>query len=113
MINIIVCIKQVLDPEAPTSSYKVDEETKRMTLKGVPPVVSPFDENALEAALRIKDSHQARIIILSLGHNLSKAVLRKALAAGADAFISKCEPPQRLLTALKDCCGGDQPQKAV
>ncbi len=87
MVNIIVCIKQVLDPEAPTSAYKVDDETNRMIQKGVPPVMSPFDENALEAALRIKDVHQSKITVLSLGRNLSKAVLRKSLAAGADELI--------------------------
>jgi electron transfer flavoprotein beta subunit len=87
MLNIIVCIKQVLDPEAPTSTYKVDEATRRMTQKGVPPVMSPFDENALEAALRIKHSQPSKITVLSLGWNLSRAVLRKALAAGADDLI--------------------------
>jgi electron transfer flavoprotein beta subunit len=87
MINIIVCIKQVLDPEAPASTYKVDDEAKRIIQKGVPPVMSPFDENALEAALRIKDAHQTKITVLSMGQNLSKAVLRKSLAAGADELI--------------------------
>jgi DNA-binding NarL/FixJ family response regulator len=38
---------------------------------------------------------------------------REALAAGADAFISKCEPPERLLIALEDCCSGEHPQKAA
>jgi electron transfer flavoprotein beta subunit len=87
VLNIIVCIKQVLDPEAPTSAYKVDDETKRMTQKGVPPVMSPFDENALEAALRIKDAQETKITVLSMGRNLSKAVLRKSLAAGGDELI--------------------------
>jgi electron transfer flavoprotein beta subunit len=87
MVNIVVCVKQVLDPEAPASAYKVDDETKSMIQKGVPPVISPFDENALEAALRIKDTHEANITILSMGRNLSKAVLRKTLAAGGDKLI--------------------------
>ena len=87
MLNIIVCIKQVLDPEAPTSTYKIDSEAKRMVQKGVPPVMNPFDENALEAALRVKDNNQANIKVVSLGRNLSKAVLRKSLAAGADELI--------------------------
>jgi electron transfer flavoprotein beta subunit len=87
MVNIIVCIKQVLDPEAPASTYSVDNEAKRVVQKGVPPVMSPFDENALEAALRIKDANQAKITVLSLGRNLSKAVLRKALAAGGDELV--------------------------
>jgi electron transfer flavoprotein beta subunit len=87
MLNIIVCIKQVLDPEAPASTYKVDEVSQHMTQRGVPPVMSPFDENALEAALIIKSIQPAKIIVLSAGWNLSKAVLRKALAAGADDLI--------------------------
>ena len=87
MLNIIVCIKQVLDPEAPTSTYKIDSEAKRMVQKGVPPVMNPFDENALEAALRVKDTQPANIKVVSLGRNLSKAVLRKSLAAGADELI--------------------------
>jgi electron transfer flavoprotein beta subunit len=96
MIDIIVCVKQVPDPEAPASVYEVDNEKKQVIQRGVPPVVSPFDENALEAALRLKDTHKARITIISMGINLSKAVLRKSLAAGGnelilledDAFIS-------------------------
>jgi len=87
MLNIIVCIKQVLDPEAPTSTYKVDAETKRMLQQGVPPVMSPFDTNALEAALRIKATTPSKITVISLGKNLSKPVLRQSLAAGADDLI--------------------------
>jgi electron transfer flavoprotein beta subunit len=87
VLNIIVCIKQVLDPEAPTSAYKIDTETKHMTQTGVPPVMSPFDENALEAAPRLKDAHQAKITVLSMGRNLSKVLLIKSLATGADELI--------------------------
>ena len=87
MINIVVFIKQVLDPEAPSSAYQVDSEGKRIIQKGVPPVISPFDENAIEAALRLKDAHQTKITVLSMGRNLSKVVLRKSLAAGCDELI--------------------------
>ena len=87
MVNIIVCIKQVFDPEAPASAYKIDAEAKRVILKGVPPVLSPFDENALEAALRIKDAHDSKVTVLSMGRNLSRAVLMKSLAVGADELL--------------------------
>ena len=87
MLNVIVCIKQVLDPEAPASSYKIDAETQRVALKGVPPVLSPFDENALEAALRIKDACESKVTVISAGRNLSKPVLMKSLAAGADGLL--------------------------
>ena len=47
-------MKQVLDPEAPLSLFKIDTEAKQAVLpKATPPVLSPFDENALEAALKI------------------------------------------------------------
>ena len=87
MLNIIVCIKQVLDPEAPTSVFKIDGEAKRVIWRGVPPVMSPFDENALEAALQIKDLHKSKITVISMGRSLAKAVLRKSLAAGADELL--------------------------
>ena len=86
-MNIVVCIKQVFDPEAPASAYKVDAEAKRVILKGVPPVLSPFDENALEAALRIRDAHESKITVISAGRNLSRPVLMKSLATGADELL--------------------------
>lgn len=87
-MRIIVCIKQVPDPAAPPSAIKVDTETKRVIMpQGTPPVINPYDENALEAALRIKDAHGARITVISAGRNLAKTVLRKSLAAGADDLI--------------------------
>jgi electron transfer flavoprotein beta subunit len=87
-LNIIVCLKQVSDPEAPVSGYKVDTEAKRViSPPGTPPVINPDDENALEAALRIKDTHESKITVISLGRNLSKPVLQKSLAVGADELV--------------------------
>ncbi len=95
MVRIIVCVKQVFDPEAPPSAYAVDSEEKSVLApKGSPPVLSPYDENALEAALKLKDSHEVHITVLSLGLKLSKSVLQKTLAAGADelTFIQSDDP---------------------
>lgn len=87
-MQIAVCIKQVLDPEMPRSAFKVDPVQKRViSPSGTPPVISPFDESALEAALRIKDRHGARVVAISMGSALAQPVLRKALAAGADELI--------------------------
>jgi len=48
-MNMIVCIKQVLDPEAPLSSFKIDPATNTMVpVTAVPFVISPFDEQAVE-----------------------------------------------------------------
>lgn len=87
-IKIIACIKQVPDPEAPRSSFKIDPEAKRVIpAKGTPPVLNPFDENALEAAIRIKDVQGAEITVVSMGKYLAKPVVKKSLAAGADRLI--------------------------
>ena len=88
MIEIIVCVKQVPDPEAPVSSFKIDAEAKRaISGNGIPPVLNPFDENALEAALRIKETQPARITVISMGQRLARPVLQKTLAVGADELI--------------------------
>jgi len=87
VLNIIVCMKQVLDPEAPASTYKVDVEAGRVVQRGVPPVLSPFDENALEAALRIKDIRESKITVISMGGSVAKPVVRKTLAVGADNIV--------------------------
>lgn len=86
-LQIIVCIKQVPDPEGPADAFQVDAEAKKVVPVGIPPVINPFDENALEAALRIKDHHSAKVIAISMGEKLAQPVLRKALAAGADDLI--------------------------
>lgn len=86
-IHTIVCMKQVPDPDGPPSAFEVDSEEKKVTAKGVPPVLSPFDENALEAALRMKEKHGGKITVLSLGKKLAQRVLIKAVAAGADELV--------------------------
>lgn len=87
-IRIIVCAKQVPDPEGPATSFSVDQQERRVTVTGLPPVISPFDENALEAALQIKEQVGASITLLGLGKSHARAVLLKAMATGADgAFL--------------------------
>jgi electron transfer flavoprotein beta subunit len=81
-------MKQVIDPETPMSLFKIDTEAKKaLPPRGTPPVLSPFDENALEAALKIKDTQDVKITVLSMGKKLSKAVVRSALAVGADELV--------------------------
>jgi len=43
-MNMIVCVKQVVDPEAPPASFKVDPSSNTVVPpSGIPPVISPFD----------------------------------------------------------------------
>lgn len=88
-MNIIVCIKQVPDPEGPQECFLIKPETMRVEPRGIPPVLSLFDENALEAALRIKDVYkdEVKITVVSIGKKISNAVLQKALAVGADELV--------------------------
>jgi electron transfer flavoprotein beta subunit len=88
-MNIIVCIKQVPDPEGPQECFVINPETLKVEPRGIPPMLSLFDENALEAALRIKDVYQdeVKITVVSIGKRISNAVLQKALAVGADELV--------------------------
>jgi len=87
-VNIIVCCKQVIDPEAPPSSFKVDEVGKKMiTPADIRSVINPFDEQAIEAALRIKDAQGAKITTITLGINLLREVVKKPLAMGTDEVV--------------------------
>jgi len=85
-IRIIVCAKEIPDPEAPLSDVSVDAE-KMEVIVDAPQVISPFDENALEAAVQLKEEMGGKISVLSLGKKVSDTVLRKTLAAGADELI--------------------------
>jgi len=84
----IVCCKQVIDPEAPPASFKIDAASNQVVPpQGVPPVISPFDENAVEAALRIKDAQGGKITAVSLGDKLLRDVVKKPLSMGADELV--------------------------
>ena len=84
----IVCVKQVPDPERPASSFRIDPETNRvMPAAGVTPVLNGFDEQAVEAALRIKDTHGGKVTVITLGNDLVADVANKPLAMGADEMV--------------------------
>jgi len=87
-MNIIVCIKQVIDPEAPPASFKVDSQSNQVIPPpGIAPVIDPYSEYALETALRIKDAGGSKITVLCLGNGLVQEVVKKPLAMGADELI--------------------------
>ncbi len=88
-MNLIVCVKEIPDPETPASAFAIDPEAKRaIPAKDTPPVISPFDEQAVEAALRLKDAHEGKVTALSLGAPSAEKVLKHTLSMGADeAFL--------------------------
>lgn len=92
-LSIVVCVKQVVDPEMPPSAFRVDPERRRVIpAEGLPPVVNGFDENAVEAALRIKDTTGASVSVLSVGHGFVLDVMKKPLAMGADGLVLVDDP---------------------
>ena len=87
-LKIAVLAKQVIDPEMPTTAFQVDSQTKRViTPPNIPPVVNGFDENAVEAALQIKDAQEATITVISSGTAFALDVMKKPLSMGADELI--------------------------
>lgn len=85
MMNTIVCVKQVLDPEIPPAKFKIDPGGKKVIPPpGVPPVISVFDERAVEAACRLKDKHKGKITVISMGSGKVADVIKHAIAMGAD-----------------------------
>ena len=92
-MNSIVCIKLIPDPEAPAASLKIDSTANKVVPSaGVNLVINPFDEQAVEAALRIKDSHGGKVTIISLGMDLPREVVKNPLAMGADDLIILEDP---------------------
>lgn len=79
-MNIVVCIKQVPD----TTEIKIDPVKNTLIRTGVPSIMNPFDKNALETGLQLKDTYGGKVTVISMGPPQAKAVLREALSMGAD-----------------------------
>ncbi|OGC05174.1 electron transfer flavoprotein subunit beta [candidate division WOR-1 bacterium RIFOXYA12_FULL_43_27] len=79
-MDIIVCIKQVPD----TTEVKINPETNTLVREGVPSIVNPFDENAIEAALALKEQHGGKVTVITMGPPQAKEALKQAVAMGAD-----------------------------
>lgn len=87
-MNMVVCVKQVIDPETPPATFKIDPAANEVVPPpGVSPVIDPYGEYAVEAALRIKDTLGGKITIISLGTNQLRDVVKKPLSMGADELV--------------------------
>src|ERR1700730_11311194 len=85
-MNILVCLKQILDPEIPARDFRIDP-VKRQDGRGAACLVTNiFCENALETALQFRERiGEATITVLCYGATTAEDSLRKALAMKADA----------------------------
>ncbi len=82
-MNIVVCVKQVPD----TAEVRIDPVTNTLVRQGVPSIMNPFDKQALEAALALKDANGGKVTVLSMGPQQAAEVLREAVAMGADEAV--------------------------
>ena len=80
-MNILVCVKQVPN----TEELKVDASAGSSNLDSIPKILSTFDACALETALKIKDDDAgAKIVVVTVGPEKTKEVLKSCLSVGAD-----------------------------
>ena len=86
--NIVVLAKQVIDPEAPTASYRIDGSAGKLEVDSsqkIAPVINGFCENAIEAALQIKEAvGDATVSVISAGSDFVMDVMKKAVSMGSD-----------------------------
>ncbi len=88
-MEVIVLLKQVPDTE---TVIKIGPDGKSIAAGDIKWVISPYDEYAVEAALRLKDSQGANVTILSLGPQRALESIHSALAMGADQGILVDDP---------------------
>jgi len=89
-VKILVMVKQVPDT---ATQVKISADPKTIDTTGITWIVSPYDEFAVEEALRIKEKRgQGEVVAVSLGPERVKEALRSCLAMGADRAIHLLDP---------------------
>lgn len=91
MLSLVVCVKAVPEPQE-VEKIRIDPVTKALARHEIPLVINPLDRNALEAALQLKESHEAHITVISMGPPLAGNVVKESLALGADLGILLSDP---------------------
>lgn len=86
-MHVVVCINHIPDPEAPPRQFKLDERSNRPLLDKLNRVIGPFDENALETALQLREAAGGRVTALTVGPASHQEALRRALAVRCDAAV--------------------------
>ena len=81
-MNIIVCLKQTFDTEA-----KIELKDGEIATQGIKHIINPYDEFAVEEALKIKEAQGGEVTVISVGDDQAQEALRQALAMGADKAV--------------------------
>ncbi len=92
-MKIVVCVSHVPDT---ATRIKIGNDGKTIDPAGVTYIINPYDEYAVEEALKTKEKFGAgEVVVITLGNDNSKETLRKALAMGADSGILLKDETQR------------------
>ena len=83
-MNILVFVKRVPDTE---SKIRIDHQANSIVEEGLNFIISPYDEYAMEEALRIREAKGGKVTAVTLGGESSLVILRKCLAMGADEAL--------------------------
>lgn len=82
-MNIVVLIKQVVA----TTNVKINPETGTLMRDGVESILNPFDEYAVEEALRLKEKCGGKVTVITMGPPQGKSAIQKCIGMGADEGI--------------------------
>ncbi len=91
-MNILVCMKQILDPEIPARDFRIDSARREAERGSAALVTNIFCENALETALQFRETHGGKITAITCGGESAEDILRKALALRADEAVLVASP---------------------
>jgi electron transfer flavoprotein beta subunit len=81
-MNILVCLKQTFDTEE-----KIVLENGVISEDGVEFIINPYDEYAVEEAIKLRDEHGGEVTVITVGPERAESALRTALAMGADKAV--------------------------
>jgi len=83
-LNTFVCIKQVPD----TMEVRINPKTNNLDREGIESVMNPYDKHAIQEAVNLKKEHGGKVTAITMGPSSANAILREAIAMGADeAFL--------------------------
>ncbi len=97
-MKIVVCVKQVPDTEtrvriAPSGNAISEVDVANW-------IISPYDEFAIEEALRIKEKKGGEVVLVTAGPDRAQAALRTGLAMGADSAVHVKDPALEVADTL-------------
>lgn len=82
-MKIVVCVKQVPDAK----DVRLDPRTNTLAREGVQSIMNPYDQHAVEEAVRLKELLGGEVSVLTMGPPQAEEVLRQAVACGADQAV--------------------------